>query len=61
MAGESLVFRKAKPRSSAGDPSETRSHIEDSHMSPFGGLRGTVRIAVDFDVAEPTGEIWAAD
>src|SRR4051812_23683676 len=50
MAGESLVFRKAEPRSSAAGSSEVRPPVEGSHTSPFGGLKGTVRIAIDFDL-----------
>lgn len=60
MAGETLVFRKAKPRSLAA-ASSMRSPVESSRTSPFGGLKGTVKIALDFDVTEPTGEVWAAD
>ena len=61
MAGETLVFSRAKPRSSASGSSEAHPPVEDSHQSPYGGLKGTVRIATDFDLTEPTGEVWAAD
>ena len=59
MAGETLVFRRAEPRSPAA-VSPMRSHVENSRKSPFGGLKRTVKIAANFDLTEPTGEVWAA-
>jgi hypothetical protein len=47
-----VVFRKVAAPSPEGSP---------ARRSPFGGLKGTVRIAVDLDLTEPTGENWSAD
>jgi hypothetical protein len=47
-----VTFRKAGPQPpafSSGRP-----------PSPFGGLKGTVQIAADTDLTEPSGEDWSA-
>src|SRR4051812_2574688 len=44
MGGGSLFFRRAKPRSSAAVSSVGRFPVGGSPPSPFGGLRGPVRI-----------------
>jgi len=62
MAGETLVFRKVDALPSPSKPaSGARLHGGKAPGSPFGGLRGTVRIVGGFDPAESTGEVWAAD
>ena len=60
MARETLVFSKASSHGSGGS-GDLNSRNEGSRGSPFGGLKGTVRVASDFDLTEPTGEIWDAD
>jgi hypothetical protein len=48
-----IVFRKAGPQSPPAGSSSARP-------SPFGGLKGTVQIAADLDLTEPSGEGWSA-
>ena len=53
---EELVFRKI----GTGDenlPAKSPPHAK----SPFAGLKGTVRINIEFDITSPTGEDWAAE
>jgi hypothetical protein len=60
MERETLVFRKSKPPLSG--PAAQENRLNFSPRPPlFGGLKGTVRIAVDFDLTQPSGEVWAAD
>lgn len=47
-----VVFRKVAPADTAALAGRARG-------SPFGGLRGTVRI--DVDLTDPTGDVWSAD
>jgi|SRR5215207_4415373 hypothetical protein len=61
MAGETLVFRKAETQAASGPEELERESTPSWGQSPFAGLKGTVRIAIDFDLTEPTGEVWAAD
>ncbi|HEX2726546.1 MAG TPA: hypothetical protein VHN20_12060 [Beijerinckiaceae bacterium] len=60
MAGETLVFSR---RATAADETNDDPRADRSALrgSPFGGLKGTVRIAPDVDLTKPAGEIWDAD
>ncbi len=53
---EELVFRKVSADESGRSPETSKPP-----KSPFGGLKGTVRINVGFDITSPTGEAWAAE
>ena len=53
---EELVFRKVGP-----GEGESSSAQMSPRKSPFAGLRGTVRINIEFDITSPTGEDWAAE
>ena len=72
MTGEVLVFRKvgaSGPERTAEPAPQGLAHVPRDKSGPeggstpklFGALRGTVRFAVGFDPAEPTGEIWKAE
>lgn len=54
VAGRRVTFRRATPEGA----SERRRR-----MGPtlFGALKGTVRVAPGYDLAAPTGELWAAE
>jgi hypothetical protein len=64
---EELVFRKVGPGDDESLPAKlpphTKSPSAKSHSakSPFAGLKGTVRINIEFDITSPTGEDWAAE
>jgi len=48
-----VVFRKAGPQ-------PPPAHSSGARPSPFAGLKGTVQIAADIDLTEPSGEVWSA-
>jgi len=54
---QELVFRKSKSK----NDEPLRTVTVSSAKSPFAGLKGTVRIYMEFDVTAPTGEDWAAE
>jgi hypothetical protein len=51
MAAQTLVFSKAAAAPASRKPGARR---DGARGSPFGGLRGTVQFAPDFDVIAPT-------
>jgi len=64
MEGETLVFRKIEPSARDGMGAGQWSRKEPrapGTRSPFGGLQGTVRVQVDIELTEPTGELWNAE
>ena len=64
MEEETLVFRKAEPNAPEGTSPGRRSRKGTPALggrSPIGGLRGTVRMQVQVDLTEPTGEAWSAE
>jgi len=60
MAGETLVFRKAKAEELAA-PRRPSTPTEAAPVSLFGALAGTVRVAPGVDLTAPTDEQWHAD
>ncbi len=54
LKGERVVFRRAAGSPRAAGPSTPGRPL-------FGGLKGTVRVARDSDLTQPTGEAWAAE
>lgn len=55
LSRREVTFRRAALASPKVPPSS------GPNQPLYGALKGTVRFADDFDLAEPTGEIWAAD
>lgn len=63
MEGETLVFRKTKPSASKdtdADRQSRRARPASGARTPFGGLKGTVRVQVNVDLTEASGEHWNA-
>jgi hypothetical protein len=60
MAGETLVFSKASSANPA-TRAEARAPQETPRRSPFGWLKGTVKVDPGWDLTEPAGEVWDAN
>jgi hypothetical protein len=64
MEGEMLVFRKVEqsaPEGKNADRQTRKAAHASAARSPFGGLKGTVRVQVDLDLTEAIGEHWNAE